>query len=228
MKYGSLDFYQLPFYLKSPTIIRLFLSLACTAVQAFRYWPAWHPVDAGISEFGLAENDIVEHRDDVSNLSVVELFSSDSISCWLRNWNHSAHIFWKRYLFYPLKDSGWPYQAAHHSTFVASAIWHGWEPVYFLCLPEMAAAVIADELLLRFVDVGKLSPPLRALYGLWVVTAMFTAVSTFWYRSFAAFWFVRRSNRYCGTVVIIAMLAIMLAYTSIAKKKRRAGEKKTD
>jgi hypothetical protein len=61
MKYGAIKIYSMPFHLNSPLLVRSVLSICCTSVQSWRYWSAWDPVDAGLCELGLAENDIIEN-----------------------------------------------------------------------------------------------------------------------------------------------------------------------
>jgi hypothetical protein len=131
-------------------------------------------------------------------------------------------------LFYPLKDAGVPYFIAHNSTFVGSALWHGFEPVYFLMLPEMIAAVFADELLLKYFPVDKMSRLGRVMYGAWIVGSMYTATSTFWYRTYYAFFFVRNSHCWSGTIMIFTVLIVMGAYSLIVGKPRSARSKKEE
>ncbi|OHT10969.1 MBOAT family protein [Tritrichomonas foetus] len=205
MQYVQISFYSQEFYIKSPAFIKLIFMLLCTCAQACRYFPAWNPVEAALYEVGLAESDLVEDIYDISNMTIVDLLSSPSVGIWLQRWNHSSHIFFKRYLFYPLLDNGYGYNIAHHSVFVASALWHGFEPVYFLVLPEMLCSTVADSTMLRYIPYNKMPTWMKGLYHFWVILSMFNTTSTWWYRSKYAFFFVRKSNNYIGTIIIFTV-----------------------
>jgi hypothetical protein len=230
MKYGEISFYSAPFYVNRPWLIRGVMCVGCTILQSCRYFSAWHPVEAAIYELGLGENELVDDFKDISNGTILDLFDAKSCNEWLRSWNHSAHIFWKRYLFYPLKDSGVPYSIAHHSTFAASAIWHGFHAVYYLCLFEMLGSVIADEILLKNFPLSEMSIFGRVLYFLWEQTVMFTAVCSWWYHTATAFFFVRKTHYFTGSIAIVALLVPMLLYSALVKKTKpkRAEEKKVE
>jgi hypothetical protein len=226
MKYGEISFYRAPFYVNRPWYIRAVMSIGCTILQSCRYFSAWHPVEAAIYELGLGENDTIEDFKDISNGTLGDLFCAKSCNEWLRSWNYSAHIFWKRYLFYPLKDSGVPYSIAHHATFCSSAIWHGFHAVYYLCLPEMLGSTIADEILLKNFPLSEMSVFGRVLYLLWEQTVMFTAVCSWWYHTAEAFLFVRKTHYFSGSIAVAALFVPMLLYSALIKTKRKRAEQK--
>ena len=221
MKYGAITFYERPFYKDQNWFVRSLLCLVCTWIQSCRYFPAWHPCDAANYEAGVGENEFVCEFDDVSNLGMYDLLTSPSIGVWLQRWNHSAHIFWKRYLFYVMLDCKFPYSVAHHMTFLASALWHGFEPVYFMVLPEMISATIADNLILKYWPAESRGLLWNVLYHYWKIMAMYNATSTWWYRSYSAFWYVRRSHGYSMTYMTFAVFATVELYSAFFAQKKK-------
>ena len=227
MKYGAITFYERPFYKNQHWIVRSLLCLVCTWIQSCRYFPAWHPCDAANYEAGVGESEFITEFDDISNLGMYDLLTSPSIGGWLQRWNHSAHIFWKRYLFYVLLDAKYPYSIAHHSTFIASALWHGFEPVYFMVLPEMISSTIADEIILKYWPAEKRGIVGNILYHYWKIMAMYNSTSTWWYRSYHAFWYVRRSHDYSMTYLTFAIFVLVEIYAAIfPMRKQKKGEEK--
>lgn len=226
MKKVGIEFYSQPFFLNSPTFVRLLLMLVCTCGQACRYFPAWSTIEASIYEFGLGESGLVNDFYDVSNMSMFDLLTSNSIGIWLQRWNHSSHIFFKRYLFYPLYDNHYGYAIAHHSVFIASALWHGFEPVYFLVLPEMICSTVADDLILQYLPYEKMPIWLKPIYHFWIILCMFNTTSTWWYRTYDSFFFVRKSVKYLGTIIIFAVFFIMMILSFIKPPKKRTRAKK--
>lgn len=222
----GIGFYSQPFFLKSPTFVRLLLMLVCTCGQACRYFPAWSTIEASIYELGLGESELINDFYDVSNMSIFDLLASNSVGIWLQRWNHSSHIFFKRYLFYPLYDNNYGYAIAHHSVFIASALWHGFEPVYFLVLPEMICSTIADDLILQYLPYEKMPIWLKPIYHFWIILCMFNTTSTWWYRTYDSFFFVRRSVKYLGTIIIFTVFIIMFALSLIKPPKKRPRKKK--
>ncbi|KAH0790500.1 MBOAT family protein [Histomonas meleagridis] len=230
MKITPISFYSKPFYVNSPAIIRLLLTIFCTFFHTIRYFVAWQSVEAGIYETGAGESGLCE-IDDISNLNIFEVLTSDTIAIWLQRWNHSAHIFWKRYLLYPLLDHGCPYWLANPMVLGVSAMWHGFNPVYYLLLPEMIAAQKADLLIHQmFGDVANVGPiVVRLIYRFWIWMSMFNATSTWWYRTFDSFFFVRRSNGYLGTILTFGTYGVMLILSLIIKKpQKKNNEDKKD
>lgn len=228
LKYSDISFYSSEFYIKQPALIRLFLTILCSLIHTTRYFAAWQAYEAGIYECGLGECDLCEF-DDITNYSIVQVLESPTVGIWLQRWNHSAHLFWKKYLFYPLLDNKWGYFIAHHSVFVVSALWHGFYPVYYLLLPEMIASTVADQYLNQCFPQTPTQPfIIKCLYRIWVVLSMMNTTSTWWYRTFDAFFFVRKSNGYSGTIIIFAMLAITYLCMIIIKPQRPKSDKKEE
>ena len=217
----QISFYSQPFYVNANWFVKLILMLACTCGQACKYFPAWSPVEAGIYETGVAECDLIEDYYDVSNLTILDLLKSESIGIWLQRWNHSSHIFFKHYVFYPLLDGGYGYAIAHHSVFIASAIWHGFDPVYYLLLPEMICSTVADNIILRYCPFNEMPFWGKLVYHFWVILAMFNSTSTFWYRTSEAFFFVRRSNNYIGTIITVAVFVFCEILTLVKRPPKR-------
>ncbi|KAH0795539.1 MBOAT family protein [Histomonas meleagridis] len=229
MKITPISFYSKPFYVNSPVVIRLLLTIFCTFFHTIRYFVAWQSVEAGIYETGAGESGLCE-IDDISNLTVFDVLASDTVATWLQRWNHSAHIFWKRYLLYPLLDHGCPYWVANPTVFAVSAMWHGFNPVYYLLLPEMVASQKADSLIHQmFGDVANNSPlPIRIIYRFWIWMSMFNATSTWWYRTADAFFFVRKSNGYLGTIITFSNCIIMYILSLVIKPKNKKEDEKKD
>lgn len=225
MKYANIEFYSRPIYVNAPLILKVPLLVFCALLHTIKYYSAWHSVEAGIYETGAAESGIGQF-DDISNLTVWEVLMSDSNGIWLQRWNHTAHLFWKHYLLYPLLDKGVKYQIANYSTFIGSALWHGFYPVYYMLLPEMLAASTADRLINgmfpNILTKGNLF--VRILYRFWIWMSMMVPTSTWWYRSADAFIFVRKSQHFLGPILIFAVLIIakvLTIFIPIKSKPRR-------
>lgn len=215
-KFGP-DFYEQPFYTQAPVYIRHFLMIFCTIGQACRYFPAWHPVEAAIYELGAGECEYITDFNDISNCSIFDVLTSRTVGEWLQRWNHTSHIFWKRYLLYPLLDAKYPYQIAHHSIFVFSALWHGFSPVYFLVLPEMIASTVADSLLTLYFPIKSRSLSMKFFCHYFTIMSMMNSTSTWWYRSFDLFFSVRKSHQYSGTVITF-FVTLLLELLNFYKK----------
>ena len=225
MKYGNISFYYSPLYLNAPLPLKVVLMVFCGLLHTIKYYSAWHSVEAGVYETGVAEAGIVAF-DGVSNLTVWEVLMSDSNGIWLQRWNHSAHLFWKHYLLYPLLDKGVKYSYANYSTFIGSALWHGFYPVYYMLLPEMLAASTADRLINgMFPDIlTKGNIFVRIIYRFWIWMSMMVPTSTWWYRSAEAFIYCRKSQKFLGPILIFVVLIvakILTFFIPIKSKPRK-------
>ncbi|KAH0791972.1 MBOAT family protein [Histomonas meleagridis] len=220
----QISFYSQPWFLRQNVFIRFLLSIICTIGQLCRYYPAWHPVESAIYETGVCETPLVEDFYDCSNMGLIQLLKTPSVGAWLQVWNHTSHIFFKRYLFYQLKDNGFSYTFSHHSVFVVSALWHGFDPVYLMLLPEVVSSSVADQLIQKYFQPNSSSKISFALYHFWKIASMSNATSTFWYRTFDSFFFVRKSIGYLGTIMSFSMFIIMNVYAWLMGKKNSSGK----
>ena len=227
IKIAKIEFYSMPFYVNSNHFMKVVLMIICAMFHAAKYFAAWQSVEAGIYETGAGESGITEF-DDISNLTIFDVLMSDSNGIWLQRWNHSAHIFWKRYLLYPLLDHGVKYSIANPLIFVFSALWHGFYPVYYMLLPEMIAAVSADQLINHmFPNLLKTTPIfINVIYRFWIWWSMLVTTSTWWYRSAEAFIFVRKSQDFFGSIVIFLVFIIAKITSLFIKPKRH--QRKTE
>ncbi|KAH0788177.1 MBOAT family protein [Histomonas meleagridis] len=217
----QISFYSQPWFVRQNVFIRFLLSIVCTIGQFCRYYPAWHPVESSIYETGVCETPLVEDFYDCSNMGLVQLLTTPSVGAWLQVWNHTSHIFFKRYLFYQLKDNGFSYSFSHHSVFVVSALWHGFDPVYLMLLPELVASSVADQMLQKYYPRSSRSKLGNLLYHFWKVISMTNATSTFWYRTFDSFFFVRRSCGYIGTILTFGVFIGVNIYAKIIGSKKK-------
>ncbi|OHT13908.1 MBOAT family protein [Tritrichomonas foetus] len=222
IKYANIEFYKRPIYVNANYIGKLLLMMVCTLLHTVKYFSAWQSVEAGLYETGAGESGITEF-DDISNLTIFDVLMSDSVGIWLQRWNHSAHIFWKNYLLYPLLDLGVKYSLANPLIFVFSALWHGFHPVYYMLLPEMLAATTADQLINgmfpNLIKNGNFVVVL--IYRFWIWMSMLVTTSTWWYRSADAFFFVRKSQDYFGTILIFIVFAVVKVTSLFIKVKPR-------
>jgi hypothetical protein len=205
MPYAKLEAYTKPPYTELPILLKPLATLVLTIINISRYHCAWLNVDAGFFELGLGSTPFSTFED-VSNGTLLELFSSRSIGQWIQIWNHTAHLFWKRYLFYPLKDSGFSYAIAHNAVFAASAVWHGFQPVFYLVLPELLLATSADQILDKFFPITDETPFWKTLpRRFWIAASMLNSISTWWYRTADAFFLVKRASHWLLTIFIVVV-----------------------
>lgn len=232
LKYAKIEFYSKPFYVNSSLPIKVILMMVCAFLHTIKYFSAWQPVEAGLYETGCAESGLCNFLD-ISNLTIIDVLMSDSNGIWLQRWNHSAHVFWKNYLLYPLLDLKVPYWIAHNLIFVFSALWHGFYPVYYMLLPEMLMATTADQLINgMFPDLlTKGNIFVRILYRFWIWMSMLVPTSTWWYRTADAFIFVRQSQKYFGSFLILLVLIlakITSFFVKVKPRKRKVAQNETE
>jgi hypothetical protein len=217
-RYVSYELYRSEFYLGSHLLVRLLLmNLICTYF-CIKYFIVWHAVEAGLFESGLNQ---VCDSDNWSNLTIVEILGSSSFSEFLRNWNHTAHIFWKNYLFLRLLDRGISRVIAYNAVFICSSVWHGCRAVYFLVLPETTLYGLVDGWLCKQIPVNRFDPWWKnVLRHLWVITGMFSATCAWWSNSWEVFVYIHKTN-YCAMVVIGLVLGFILKIFGkpVAKKR---------
>lgn len=213
----QISFYSQPWFTSQNVFVRFVMSIGCTIMQMCRYYPAWHPVEAAVYETGVCETQLVDDFFDCSNMGLLQLMKTPSVGAWMQTWNHTSHIFFKRYLFYPLLDGGFGYKIAHNSVFIVSALWHGFEAVYPMCLPELLMSTEADRWLNMYFPSSSRGFVGSALYHSFKVISMLNAISTFWYYSYDAFFFVRKSNGYIGTIITTGTFLFMFVYSRIVK-----------
>lgn len=224
----QISFYSQPWFTRQNVFVRFLLSMACTIGQICRYFPAWHPVEAGIYETGVCETALVDDFYDCSNMGLIQLLTTPSVGSWLQTWNHTSHIFFKRYLFYPLLDGGYGYSFAHHFVFVVSALWHGFEPVYLMCLPELIASSVADQLINKYFPSSSRGLLGNIFYHFFKATSMLNSISTFWYYTVDAFFFVRKSNGFIGTIMTFGVFIFMIIYSHIVKAPQSKPKEEED
>lgn len=224
MPYAKLDAYTKPSFTNLPIFVKPLMTLVLTTINISRYFCAWLNVDAAYYELGLGSSSISTF-DDVSNGTLVQLFSSRSIGHWIQVWNHTAHVFWKRYLFYPLKDSGFSYTIAHNAVFVASALWHGFHPVYYLVLPEMLLSTTADQILDHYFPITDSTPFWKSFpRRFWIAASMLNSISTWWYRTADAFFMVKKANHYLLTLLIVCVFIFSMIVKVVMKKPKAKQE----
>ncbi len=93
------------------------------------------PIAAGLSFNGYDEETKEAKHDRVQSCVIWKLETSYRIKDFLANWNISAHMWLKYYIFLrmlPNDKKGSGQAAAALTTFVISAIWHGFYPGFFV------------------------------------------------------------------------------------------------
>ena len=188
-KYANLNTYKTEFYLNLPLIIRCIFSSLITFLQAIKYFSVWSAVEAGLFELGLGQISFIGY-DSISNLSIFDVLSSESLSIWLQKWNHTTHLFWKKYLFIRLKSNGYGSTIAVNSVLLISAFWHGFKPVYYLFLPESLIGFTIDKFLNNFKFKSKFYKIFRNIYTVFV---MLGYTSAWWSSTSNAFFYIRKT-----------------------------------
>ena len=93
------------------------------------------PIAAGLSFNGYDKETNKAKHDRVQSVNIWKLESSYRIKDFLANWNMSAHMWLKYYIFMrmlPNNKRGKGIIKASMATFIVSAIWHGFYPGFFV------------------------------------------------------------------------------------------------
>lgn len=216
-------------YLTLPLVLRVAVMLVLTLCQAIKYFCVWDTIEGGLVAMGIDECPCVEDRS-YSNLFITDVLQSCSSGEWIQRWNHTAHIMWKRYLFYRVLEAGYPYFLANLSVFASSAFWHGFSWNYYLVVPELMVAIMCDKRLQKLNPVDHGSPlPKRLLRHAWVIFQMFASTSTWWSGTLESFIYVRKITYWSGFLCGIIMLAVCEVILRVRgqKKPPMKEEKKT-
>lgn len=220
MKFVSYDWYYSDWYLNLNFLIRSLVVIVSSFLLVCRYFCVWWMVEAGLSEVGAFSSKIVPD-DEASNLSFWKILQSGTIQNWMRNWNHTTHLFWKNYLMVRLLINKISPLLANRAVFIASCGWHGVRPVYFLMVPEMFLALQADASLDKaypYQDIR--SPVLRFIRKFWVAYEMLYTVSTWFYPSSSEFFYLRKTVYFFPS--IISALVLIFSNIVLLKKKKVA------
>lgn len=224
LEYTNMDLYRSQFYLTKPLIIRLIILTLFTAVLVLRYFCTWWLVESGLYEFGLASSGIVE-RDDISNLSLYSAMQSQTIQDWMRRWNHTTHLFWKKYLFTRLLNKKFSASFASTAVFVVSMSWHGCRPVFYMVLPETISLGKVDEYWnKKFPQTPNQPFWMTMLHRIWVVVAMMYTTSTWFFPWFKEFFEVRATVAFLPTLISIVLFVVL----KFIPGKKRSSEKKNE
>lgn len=217
----SRNTYESDFYLESPLVLRLLMMLFLTCIQAVKYYTVWWTTEAALFEFGLLNSDCVYSNPEISisNLSFTDVLQSESCGIWLQRWNHSAHLFWKNYLFYRLFYGGYGYNVAYYSVFISSALWHGFKPVYYMVLPELLLCSATDRELRKKFD---LTPSNIYLFRLWVICANLFSTCSWWHSTANAFIYIRNTVYWTPQ---IGMICVFL-FTKLTPGRKNERAKK--
>ena len=217
----SRNTYESDFYLESMLIFRLVMMLFLTSIQAVKYYTVWWTTEAALFEFGLLGSECVSTTNEISisNLSFTDVLKSESSGIWLQRWNHSAHLFWKNYLFYRLLHGGYGYNIAYYAVFVASALWHGFKPVYYMVLPELLLCAQTDKELRKKFDV---TPSNIYMFRLWVICSNLFSTCSWWHSTAKSFIYIRNTVYW---VPQIGMVCVFLFARFSHKRKKEKAEK---
>ena len=225
MPYAGLRMYDTPFFQNLPVLLKPIMVMIFTVINISRYFCAWLNVDAGYYELGLGSTGFSTFES-VSNGHLGELFQARSVGHWIQIWNHSTHLMWKNYIFYPLKDAGVPYFYAHNATFAASALWHGFHPVYYLVLPEMLLATTADLIFEKYFKITDKTPVWKTIpRRFWIYASMLNSISTWWFRTYASFIKIKTASHWLLTIFIVSVFIFAEVYDFIMKAKIRKQKK---
>jgi len=204
-KFANYNSYFSEFYLSKPYIIRNLLMCIYTIFQLVRYFTAWYAVEAGLYQLGICENPSISF-DSVSNLSIIDVLKSDSLSAWIQNWNHTTHLFWKKYLFMRIKNAGYGTTIAFYSVFIASAVWHGFRPIYYLFLFDSFIAMMLDKRVRQY-NFGN-SKYIAITKNVIVVYIMLGATSSWWYSTAESYFYVRNTFLWLPQILSLVLLVI--------------------
>lgn len=203
LKFCTVDFYDTDFFLGQPFFVKLLLQIFVTVGLTFRYFCAWLPVEAAYCEFGLGSLEISSFED-ISNSSLIHVLSSPTINDFFVRWNHSVHLTFKRYLYYPMMDMyNVPYMIARNLVFIVSAVWHGFDPVYYLVMFETLLEMNADLNLNKLYPVTSKSFSKMWLRRIWVLGCCLNNFSTWIFRDFHSFILVRKRIGFFWNIIII-------------------------
>lgn len=221
MPYCKFSVYTSEWFSNLPIFVKPFMTLLITLGNITRYLCAWLNVDAAYYELGLGSCGIATY-DDVTNGTIPKLLTSKTVGRWIQDWNHSAHLFWKKYLFYPLLDAGVPYVIAHNAVFAASALWHGFHPVFYMVLPEMLMATNADLIFDRQFPITDETPFWKTIpRRFWTITTMLNAISPWWYRSASAVITIKRANHWILPIYEFVVWSLATVYDKLHPVKRQ-------
>ena len=240
-KYAKLSVYYTENYLNANIIVRVISLIGITMMQAIKYFSAWWACEAAFFEFGFMSSPLSDGKDDFcfSNLSFGRVLMSTNTGEWMQRWNHSAHLFWKYYLFCRILGAKFSfgkleklrYSIAHNAVFIASAMWHGFKPVYYLVLPELLISMHTDKILNKKWPVTKDSGFVNVwLHRLFTIFTMLSSTSTWWFSTSAAFFYVRNTVKWVPQIFSVVVLIIVSVIPGAPKPKKveQPAEEKKD
>jgi hypothetical protein len=200
--------YDSEFYVNSSLLSKLALMICFTHVQLGRYFPSWYCVEAAFIALGLLNNDIIP-GEECLNLDYTYAMRSPTCREYLRRWNHTTHLFWKNYLYTRMLDRDWSVWLSDAAVKVATALWHGFRPTFYLMLPEVIFLVNTDRLLIEVFPL-EARPPLwkRMLYGAWTLLEMSYIACTFYYPSAATYFKIRNTFYWIPQIVTVTLFCI--------------------
>ena len=202
-------------YLKLPIIARTVVVVLNTLFTVTRYFCSWWIVESGLYGFGVASSGLFENtKEEVSNLSLLEVLNSGSCQEWMRRWNHTTHLFWKNYLFSRLRANGYSAQLGNMAVFICSSAWHGCRPVYFMMLPESFIIMEIDKIFCKKFPLNRNSWLSVLVHDSFVACTMLYTTCTWFYPWVNEFFYVRKSVCFLPFLMSLVLGAILFLIPS--------------
>eukprot|EP00354_Favella_ehrenbergii_P011334 CAMPEP_0170456514 /NCGR_PEP_ID=MMETSP0123-20130129/4119_1 /TAXON_ID=182087 /ORGANISM="Favella ehrenbergii, Strain Fehren 1" /LENGTH=280 /DNA_ID=CAMNT_0010720009 /DNA_START=564 /DNA_END=1406 /DNA_ORIENTATION=+ len=210
---------------------KLFYQYLVVKLTMQTYLVGWCLMECGTIAAGLSYNGIDEEtgkakHDRVQSCVIWKLETSFRVKDFLANWNISAHMWLKHYIFMrmlPNQKRGSGQAAAALTTFVVSAIWHGFYPGFFVFFIGAGLmdyqAKLAGQALSPYVE-GKAPGWLIYLISwAWCYIGCGYFATAFVLLSFENFHKVYASMYYCYHLALLAAIALSLALMPSKKDK---------
>lgn len=124
--------------------------MSCAAVGVrLKYYVGWTMAEAGIISSGQGYNGIdpktkEPNFDRIYGIDILGVEFSVFAPALAENWNHGGHLWLKRYVFFRTNRILNP-ELALYLTFVVSAFWHGYYPMYLLAFLFYAITIEAHK-----------------------------------------------------------------------------------
>ena len=217
--YISYDTFSSKWYQSLPYIIRLIALVILTILVVTRYFPAWHMAEAGIYSIG-GGSDVLP-PDEVSNLSIPDVLMSGTADEFMRRWDHSAHLFWKNYLYARLRALNWKPIAGDMMVFLWSALWHGIKPVFLMILPETLFLIYVDKYWNKKFPYKESKGIGKWCHIIWTDIAMLYATSTWFYPWPKQFFFIKKSVFFLPNILSIPLIILITIWPKQSKKDKK-------
>lgn len=185
------------------------------------------PIAAGLSFNGYDKETGEAKHDRVRSCDIWKLETSFRIKDFLANWNISAHMWLKYYIFLrmlPNNKKGKGQAAAALTTFIVSSIWHGFYPGFFSFFLGAGLldyqAKLAGQALYPFVEKWMPDTLMYFICWLWCYLMCGYFATSFVLLSFENFHQVYASMHYIMHIVLAAFIVISLALMPTKKASR--------